>query len=158
MLRQFQPLALVIRDGARAVKELWRLGHFLVDEAPNHLAILQKEWNFVAADFENRAGARTIVRPSAEARIEKACVMHSELAHRPVDRNHLGGEIGRDLQPFPRCQDVKFARVEDQPFVRPGSDRVPLIGHPIRAGLVHIENIGMFLRFVPDHAFDWFGA
>src|ERR1700730_7705563 len=100
MLRQFQPLALVIRGGARAVKELRRLGHFLVDEAPDHLAILEKEWNLVAADFENRAGAWTIVRPGTEAGIEKARVMHPECPHRGVDWNHFGGEIGRDLQPL----------------------------------------------------------
>ena len=94
LLRQFQPLALVIRDGARAVKEVRRLGHFLVDEAPNHLAVLQKEGNFVAADFENRAGGWVIVCPDAEARIEKARIMHPELAHRPVDRNHLGAGTG----------------------------------------------------------------
>ena len=56
------------------------------------------------------------------------------------------------MQPFARCQDVKFVRVEDQPFVRPRPDRVPIIGHLICADPVHIENIGMFLRPVADHA------
>ena len=71
-----------------------RLGHFLKHKTPDHLAILEDEWNFVAADFENRAGAGMTVRAPAEARIEKARVMHPEFAHGGVDRNHFGGEIG----------------------------------------------------------------
>ena len=84
--------------------------------------------------------------------------MHAELAHRRIDRHHFGGEIARNVQPFLRGEDVEFVRVKDQPVVRPSPDTVPVIIHRIGADAVHIENIGVFLRAVADHATGRLGA
>src|SRR5208283_608944 len=157
MFRDLEPLALVIRDRARAIKELWSFGHYFIDEAADHLPVLQKKRNLVTADFENRAGGRTIVCPGAEAWIEKARVMYPEFAHRGVDRNHFGGKIGWNLEPLPGGENIELIRVEDQPLVAPRPDLHPIVCKVI-VREVYIENIGVFLRFVADHPIGRFGA
>src|SRR6202023_3320797 len=122
----------------------------------DYLAIFEKEWNLVTANFENSAGGGTIVPRCPEPGIKKACVMHPKYPHGWVDRNHFGSEIGRDMELFLGGENVELVRIEDQPFVRLRPDFNPIIGDSVVL-MIHIENIGVFQRLVADDPVGRFG-
>src|SRR5918998_649661 len=80
MLRKLQGLTLVVRARARPVEHARPLGHALVDEAADDLAVLQDEGHVAGADLEDRARARPPRTGVAEAGIEEAGVVDPELA------------------------------------------------------------------------------
>ena len=57
MLGELEALTLVVRFEIRTVEHARALRHPLVDEAAHDLAVLQHEGGFMAADFEDPAGA-----------------------------------------------------------------------------------------------------
>src|SRR5829696_6831042 len=151
MLRQFQRLALVVRGADLTVKSVRLAGHSLVSEAANGLSVLKHDRDLVAADFEDGAAARAAVRGGAEAGVEEAGVMDPELAHHWIDRHHLGGVAGRDVQLLFRDKNVELVRVEDQPLVGARPDRLPIILDGVGAGPVDVDDVGVALRTVADY-------
>src|SRR5580700_6428485 len=102
MLRQLEPLRLVVRADAFAIELRRPRQHLLVDQPPNRLAVLEDERHLARAHFEHGARAAPAGAGVAEARIEEAGVVHAELAHQRIERHHLGRVIGRHLQPRSR--------------------------------------------------------
>ncbi len=94
MLRQLQPLVLVVRGLARAVELISRVGELFEHQPTDRLAVLEQERDVAGTHLEHGARCRASVRSLPEPRIEKAGVMDAELADRRVDRRHLGGEVG----------------------------------------------------------------
>ena len=125
MLRQLQPLVLVVGARVRAIELVRRAGEFFVDEAPDRLGVLEQERHVAAANLEHRPRGRAPVRALPEAWIEEAGVVDAKLADRRVDRGHLGGEIGRDLYLLARRQNIELIRIENQAAGRRGRESAP---------------------------------
>ena len=68
----------------------------------------------MAAHLQHAAGADAVGLGGAEAGVEEAGVVDAELAHRRVDRGHLGGLQHRDLHRLLGGQDVELAGIEQQ--------------------------------------------
>ncbi len=77
----------------------------------------------MAAHFEDGAAAGMAAFGIAEAGIEEAGIMNAELAHCRIDRHHLGGKVGRNMQLLLRGENVEFVGIEDQPLVGARVDR-----------------------------------
>src|SRR5271170_4178803 len=86
----------------------------------------------------------------AKARIEEAGVMNAELADRRIDRRHFGGKIRRDMHPLARGEDIELVRVENEPFVAPGDDRLPELGRRIGARQVDVDHFAVLDRAIAD--------
>ena len=70
MLRQLQPLALVVRGRARAVELVGGARELFVDQPADGLPVLEQKRHVAAAHFQHRARAWGAIRTLAEARIE----------------------------------------------------------------------------------------
>ncbi len=90
MLGELQALRLVVGAEAGAVEDRGALGHRLVDEAANGLAMFEDEGHLVAAHFQHRPAAGTAGGGMAEAGIEEAGIMDAELADQRIEGDHLG--------------------------------------------------------------------
>ena len=112
--KKLQRLTLVVRARARPVEHARPLGHALVDEAADDLAVLQDEGHVAGADLEHRARARPARAGMAEAGIEEAGVVDPELADQRIEGHHLGGVIRRHVHRLLGGQDVELAGVEDE--------------------------------------------
>src|SRR5215471_4435528 len=119
MLRQLQALCLIVRPDARAIERLRPCQHILVDQAPDDLAVLQDERHLTRAHFQHRARAVSAGPCIAEARIEEARIVHTELTYQRIERHHLGGVVGRHLHGFLGGEDVELVGIEDEAFVGP---------------------------------------
>src|SRR5580692_11285500 len=152
VLRQFEPLRLVIRADARAVKLVRPRQHFLVDQAADDLAVLEDERHFARAHFQYRARAQAAGAGIAKTRIEEAGIVHAEFADQRIERHHLGGIIGRHLHSFVGGQDVELVGIEDQALVGARRDRLPEIGDVIGVALIDLDHRGVPLGAIADDA------
>src|SRR4051812_45827028 len=96
----------------------------LEHEAGHRLSVLEQEGGFVAADLQHGAAADAASLFGTEAWVEEAGVMDPELAHRRIDRRHLGGVEGRDLDRLLGSQNVEFAWIQQQ-LAPPRLQRLP---------------------------------
>src|SRR2546429_8943573 len=80
VLRELEPLRLVVRADVLAVERRGPLQHALIDEPAHDLPVLEDERHLARAHLEHRARAAPAGTGIAEARIEEACVVHAELA------------------------------------------------------------------------------
>ena len=151
MLRELQALALVVRAHVAAVEDVRALGHLLVDEAADDLAVVEGEGRLVAADLEHAARARAAGAGVAEARVEEAGVVDAELADHGEVGRHLGGVVGGDVHRLAADEDVEGAGVEDDPPVA-GDDRLPELGRVVVADAVEVDEAGVRLRPVAGEA------
>ena len=88
-----------------------------VVQAAYELAVFDEEWNFVGADFEHGAGSLDLAGTVAEAGIEESGVVNAEFTVGGIERNHFGGEVGRDADSFPGGKNIKVAGLENQILV-----------------------------------------
>ena len=149
MLGELQALALVVRAGVAAVEDLRALGHALVDEAADDLAVVEREGGLVAADLEDAARAGAAGAGVAEAGVEEAGVVDAELADHGEVGRHLGGVVGRDVHRLAADEDVEGAGVEDDAAVA-GGDRLPVVGRVVVADAVEVDQAGVRLGAVAD--------
>src|SRR5690606_24942764 len=96
VLGQLQALALVV-GAALAVEAGRALGHRLIDQPGDGLAVLEQEGRVVGAHLEHPARALAVGLVGPETGVEKAGVVDAELADRRIDRGHLGRLHDRDL-------------------------------------------------------------
>src|SRR5271166_5832025 len=150
MLRQLEPLVLVVRVRVRAIEFVRRAGEFFVHQAPDRLAVLEQERHVAAANLEHRARGRAPVRALAEAGIEEAGVMDPKLADRRVDRRHLGGEVRGNLNFLARSENVELVGIEDQAAVLAGVNRLPEILDSIAADAIDVDDVAVLDRPVAD--------
>ena len=78
----------------------------------------------------------------AEAGIEEAGVVDAELAHRGVDRGHLGGLQHRDLHRLLGGQDVELAGVEQQ-LAAARLQRLPEVARVVAVLEVEVDDAGV---------------
>src|SRR5437868_5431488 len=97
MLRELQPLRLIVRADALSIERLRPSDHPLVDQTPDDLPVLQDERHLTRAHLEHRAAALAARARIAETGIEEARVMHAKLPDQRIERYHLGGIIRRHL-------------------------------------------------------------
>src|SRR5882672_2901071 len=139
MLRQLEALRLIIGTDALAVERLRSRQHLLVDQAADGLPVLENERNLARAHLQNGARAATAGARIAEARIEEARIVHAELADQRIERDHLGGVVGRHLHRLLGGEDVELVGIEDQALVFAGPDRLPEFGDVIARAALHID-------------------
>src|SRR5437016_11616194 len=84
MLRELQPLRLVVRADAGAIQLVRSREHFLVDEAADDLPVLEDERHLARAHLEDSAAALPAGARIAEAGIEEARVMHEKFPDQRV--------------------------------------------------------------------------
>src|ERR1700678_1700784 len=108
MLRELQPLTLIVRPDALAVNLRRGIGESLENESADGLAVFEDEGDFAGADFQDGARRRRAARLIAEAGIEEAGVMDAEFAHQRVERHHLRGIVRRDRNRLARDEDVEL--------------------------------------------------
>src|SRR6266852_619164 len=112
MLRELEPLRLVVRAEALAVERCGPLQHSFIDQAADNLSVLQNEGYFARAYFENRPCTAPAGRDMAEPGIEEAGIVHTELSDQRIERHHLSGVVRRHLHGLFRGQDVELIGVE----------------------------------------------
>ena len=151
VLGELQALALVVRAGVAAVEDVRALGHALVDEAADDLAVVEREGGLVAADLEDAARAGAAGLGVAEAGVEEAGVVDAELADHGEVGGHLGGVVGGDVHRLAADEDVEGAGVEDDAAVA-GGDRLPVVGRVVVADAVEVDEAGVRLGAVADEA------
>src|SRR5262249_58741609 len=105
MLRQLEPLRLVVRADALAVERVGSLRHLLVDEPTDDLAVLEDEGHFARAHLQHRARPAPAGACVTEAGVEESGIVHAKLAHQRIERHHLGGVVGRHLHRLFRRED-----------------------------------------------------
>src|ERR1700691_5925898 len=152
MLRQLEPLVLVVGIRPRAIEFVGRDGEFFVHEAPDRLAALEQDRHVAAATLEHRRRERAPVRALPESWIEEAGVVDAKLAERRVDRRHLGGEIGRDLHLLARSENIKLIGIENQAPVVAGVNRLPEILHGVAAQAIDVDDVAVLDRPITDDA------
>ena len=152
VLRQFEPLRLIVRADAGAVKLVGTRQHFFVDQPADDLAVFEDERHFARAHFQHRARAEPAGSGIAEAGIEEAGVVHAEFADQRIERHHLGGIVGRHLHGFRRSQDIKLVGIEDQALVGARGDRLPEIGDVIGGAALDVDDGGVALGAIADDA------
>src|SRR6202790_1639529 len=152
MLAQLQALRLVVRADALAVEGVGPRQHFLVDQAPDDLAVLEDEWHLARAYLQYRARTLAAGAGIAEARIEEARVMHAEFADQRIERHHLRGVIRRHLDGLFRGQNVELAGIENEAAVGPRRYRLPELIDRIAAAAVDIDHAGVPLGAIADEA------
>ena len=145
MFAEFEALALIIGCNLLAVELGGLLGHDLVDQPPDALAMFEHKGRLVAADLEHTLGALAACAP-AKAGIKEARVVDAKFADHGDIGGHFGGMCGRDGDGFATDQDIKCAGVEDDPAVG-AVDLFPEIGGGV---------VGEFAQI--NHACVRFGA
>lgn len=94
LLGQFQPLSLIVRGNTGTIQRFGPLGHTLVNQPPDDLAVLQDEGCLVAAHFQHPATARAPGGGMAETGIEEPGVMNAEFTRAIAQKGNFGGVIG----------------------------------------------------------------
>src|SRR5262249_48443647 len=150
MLGQLEALCLVIRTDAAAIESIGPRQHMFVDQAADDLAVLDNERHLVGTHLQYRARATPACARITKPRIEKARVMDAEFADQRIKRNHLGGVIGRHLDGFLGCQDVKLIGIENQAAVVPCPDWLPEFRDVVAGAAIHVDHAGMALGAVAD--------
>ena len=138
LLGKLQFLSLVIRRDIVAVKSTGPFLHRLVEQAADHLSVLQGEGRLVAANLQHAARGRV----ASEARIEESRVMDAELSHHRQIGGHLSRVARRDRHGLPADEDVEGAGVEDDPPVT-GPDRRPELVRRVVADAVEVDHARM---------------
>src|SRR3984893_4021786 len=93
MLRQLEPLGLVVGTDPLAVERVGSRQHLFIDQPADDLAVLENERHLARAYLKHRAGALPAGAGIAEAGIEEASIMDAEFADQRIERHHLGGVI-----------------------------------------------------------------
>ena len=86
----------------------------------------------------------------AEAGIEKAGVMHAELADQRVEGHHLRGMIGRHLYRLAGHKDIELVRIENEFGRAAPVERLPEIENIERIALVNVDDGGVALGSEAD--------
>src|SRR5215212_9843266 len=80
VLRELEPLCLIVRAGPDAVQHAGALGHALVHQATDDLPVLQNEGHIAGTHFEHRPRPLPACGGVAEARVEETCIVDAELS------------------------------------------------------------------------------
>ena len=106
----------------------------------------------MGADFQHGLRAGNFSTAVAEARIEEAGIVGSQLAAGGFIRDHLGRMVGRHTNPLLRCENIELLRFEQQAVVAVPLDRLPEIGGGVVADFGQVDHVAVFLRAVADDA------
>src|SRR5262249_29961993 len=128
VLAQHRLLPLVIRAEPFAVQHIWRLEHSLEGELADGLPVLDHERHVARPDLERRSRA---VAPAlwvvAEAGVEEAGVMRSQLPGRRVIGRHLCRVPGGYARALGRQEQVENLRLEDDALAGLWVHRLPVV-------------------------------
>src|SRR5690606_12991970 len=127
MLRQLEPLRLVVRAEAEAIEPLRALQHMLVDEPADDLAVFENERHFVAAHFQNRPTAASSGLGMTEAGIEETGIMDPEFTDQRIEGRHFGGIERRDMHRLTRDENIELVRIKDKFVAAATVERLPEI-------------------------------
>lgn len=150
MLRELEPLRLIIGAEVEAVKPLRAVQHVFVDETADDLAMLQNERHLVTADFEHRPAAAAAGRRMAEPGVKETGIMNAELAHQRIERRHLGGIEWRYMNGLAGNEDVEFVRVEDEVIAAAAVEGLPEIENRMLGFLVDVDDRCVMLAAIAD--------
>src|SRR5690606_11087794 len=102
----------------------------------------EHERRLMAANLEDAARALATCRVMAETGVEKARVMHAELAHHRKIGRHFGGVVRRDRHRLTRDENIKHAGIEDDAAILT-MDLFPEIPRRVMADQVKVDYSGM---------------
>src|SRR3954451_14516212 len=110
--------------------------------------MLEDERHLARTHFKYGPRALPAGASIAEARIEKACIMHAEFADQRIERHHLCGIVRRHLHRLFRSQDVELAGIENERAIAPYRNGLPEFADRIAGAAVDIDHPGMTLGAV----------
>lgn len=87
----------------------------------------------------------------SKTRIKKTGVVDPEFTHHRIDRYHLCGEVGRDVNSFPGCQNIKLVWVENKLLKTPNLRDFPKIADLIFCNPIDVYYASEFLGFISDN-------